>query len=129
MEERNGMEMKVDGRDLKPDRARSVELAKRLLVDPIWKTANIEVDGIAFPDTQEIVEGRAPADMTVDGIVTVNNIKHAWQFLLDNVDYPVDWQYVAEYNRIIGVRNHADSPHTEPGVRDTEKLESMARKW
>lgn len=65
MEERNGMEMKVDGRDLKPDRARSVELAKRLLVDPIWKTANIEVDGIAFPDTQEIVEGRAPADMKI----------------------------------------------------------------
>lgn len=96
------MNMAVDRRGLEPDRARSIELAKRLLVDSIWKTANIEVDGITFPDTQEIFEGRAPADMTVDGIVTVNNIKHAWQFLLDNVDYPVDWQYVAEYNRIVG---------------------------
>lgn len=85
-----------------PDRDRSVELAKRLLVDSIWKTANIEVDGITFPDTQEIFDGRAPADMTVDEIVTVNNIKHAWQFLLENVDYPIDWQYVSEYNRIIG---------------------------
>lgn len=86
----------------------AVLLAKRLLVDSIWKTANIEVDGITFPDTQEIFDGRAPSDMSVDDIVTVNNIKHAWQFLLDNVDYPLDWQYIREYNRIIGqgiVRN------------------------
>ena len=32
----------------------------------------------------------------------VNNIKRAWRFLLDNIDYPVDWQYIREYNRIIG---------------------------
>lgn len=40
--------------------------------------------------------------MSVDDIVTVNNIKRAWRFLLDNIDYPVDWQYIREYNRIIG---------------------------
>ena len=38
----------------------------------------------------------------MDDIVTVNNIKRAWGFLLDNIDYPVDWQYIREYNRIIG---------------------------
>ena len=26
----------------------------------------------------------------------------AWGFLLENIDYPVDWQYIREYNRIIG---------------------------
>ena len=40
------------------NRLKAVELAKRLLVDAIWKTANIEVDGITFPDAQEIFEGR-----------------------------------------------------------------------
>lgn len=40
-------------------RLMAVELAKRLLVDAIWKTASIEVDGISFRDTQEIFEGRA----------------------------------------------------------------------
>lgn len=94
--------MMVEEDELIPDRDRSVELAKRLLIDSIWKTANIEVDGITFPDTQEIFDGRAPAGMAVDDIVTVNNIKHAWQFLLGNVDYPIDWQYVSEYNRIVG---------------------------
>lgn len=94
------------------DRDRCVELAKRLLVDSIWKTANIEIDGITFPDTQEIFEGRSAAGMAVNDIVTVNNIKHAWQFLLDNAAHPIDWQYVSQYNRIIG----------EGLVRDAGKL-------
>lgn len=46
--------------DTTTDRRTAVELAKRLLVDSIWRTAKIEVDGVTFPDT------------------TVNNIKRAW---------------------------------------------------
>lgn len=93
-------------------RARAVELAKRQLIDVMWKTASIEVDGITFPDTQEILEGRAPAGMAVNDIIVVNNIKRAWMFLFDNIDQPVDWQYVSEYNRILG----------EGLVRDAGKL-------
>ena len=88
--------------DTTADRRTAVDLAKRLLVDSIWRTAKIEVDGVTFPDTQEIFDGRAPEGMSVDDIVTVNNIKRAWGFLLGNIDYPVDWQYIREYNRIIG---------------------------
>lgn len=61
------------------NRMKAVELAKRLLVDAIWKTANIEVDGITFPDAQEIFEGRAPSNMEVNDIIVVNNIKRAWR--------------------------------------------------
>ena len=39
--------------DTTTDRRTAVELAKRLLVDSIWRTAKIEVDGVTFPDTQE----------------------------------------------------------------------------
>lgn len=85
--------------DTTTDRRTAVELAKRLLVDLIWRTAKIEVDGVTFPDTQEIFDGRAPEGMSVDDIVTVNNIKRAWGFLLENIDYPVDWQYIREYDR------------------------------
>ena len=64
--------------DTTTDRRTAVELAKRLLGDSIWRTAKIEVDGVTFPDTQEIFDGRAPEGMSVDDIVTVNNIKRAW---------------------------------------------------
>lgn len=46
--------------DTTTDRRTAVELAKRLLVDSIWRTAKIEVDGVTFSDTQEIFDGRAP---------------------------------------------------------------------
>ena len=52
--------------DTTTDRRTAVELAKRLLVDLIWRTAKIEVDGVTFPDTQEIFDGRAPEGMSVD---------------------------------------------------------------
>lgn len=94
------------------NRPMAMELAKRLLVDVMWKTANIEVDGISFPDVQEIFEGRAPANMAVNDIIVVNNIKRAWMFLFENVDQPIDWQYVSEYNRILG----------EGLIRDAGKL-------
>lgn len=64
-------------------RKSTLTLAKRLIVDLLWKTANIEVDGITFPDVQEIYEGRAPAGMKVDDIVAVNNLKQGLQFVID----------------------------------------------
>lgn len=94
------------------NRLKAVELAKRLLVDAIWKTANIEVDGITFPDAQEIFEGRAPSNMEVNDIIVVNNIKRAWMFLFENIGRPIDWRYVSEYNRILG----------EGLIRDAGKL-------
>lgn len=83
-------------------RNEAVELAKRLILDLVWKTSNIEVDGITFPDTEEIFEGRAPQGMAVNDIVVVNNIKHAWMFLFDNVSQTLDWAYVCQYNRLLG---------------------------
>lgn len=84
-------------------RQTAIESAKRLVVDSIWKSANIElVKGITFPETQEIFEGRIPANADVEKVIVVNNLKRAWIFLFDNLDYPVDIQLASEYNRIIG---------------------------
>lgn len=90
-------------------RAQALELARRLIMDVLWKTANIEVDGITFPDTQEIIEGRAPAGMSVHDIVTVNNIKHAFQFLFEQVAYPINWQTISQYNRLLRAGLDADA--------------------
>lgn len=46
--------------DTTTDRRTAVELAKRLLVDLIWRTAKIEVDGVTFPDTQGSSTGARP---------------------------------------------------------------------
>ncbi|MBT1162781.1 Fic family protein [Bifidobacterium sp. SO1] len=78
------------------------ELAKRRNIDLLWKTASIEVRGLTFPDTRDVFKGITPADARAKDIMILNNLKHAWQFLLDDTDWPVDWQYLSEYNRLVG---------------------------
>ncbi len=80
----------------------NIFLAKRNIVDSIYKESKLEGIAITFPETNEIYEGRAVAGMSVDDIVKVNNLKHAWEFLLDTVDYPIDLRYIRQLSQIIG---------------------------
>lgn len=99
----------MDYEYIKVDRAVAIEAAKRLVVDSIWKIANIElVRGVTFPQTQEIFEGRSPNNVDVETVVVINNLKHAWQFLFENIDYPLDYQLLAEYNKIVGAGHYSD---------------------
>lgn len=47
--------------DTTTDRRTAVELAKRLLVDSIWRTAKIEVDGVSTTRTASQSAWPAPA--------------------------------------------------------------------
>lgn len=84
-------------------RDRCIEYAKRQNIDLIWKAASIEVRGLTFPETEEIYAGVNPEnDQEVRKVLTVNNIKRAWEFLLEHSDDWLDWHYLSEYNRICG---------------------------
>lgn len=76
--------------------------AKRNLVDSIWKEACIEGIGITFPQTQEIVEGRSVAGLSIDDVMVVNNLKHAWQYVFETLDEPLTLEWVRGLNLKIG---------------------------
>ena len=78
-----------------------VELVKRNIVDCIYSSAKIEGIAVTFPDTQMIYEGRSVAGLTIDDVNKINNLKHAWQFVLDTLDYPLDIMYLRNLNKII----------------------------
>lgn len=80
----------------------NINYAKRNLIDSIWKEANLEGVGVTFPETQEIVEGRTVAGLTIKDTMVVNNLKHAWQFMFDTMDYPVDLQWISQLHYEIG---------------------------
>ena len=77
------------------------EMAKRLIVDSIWKSANLEGLGTTFPTTSCIIEN-VPVTTTREEVLFVINMKRAWEFLLDNVNYPNNVMLLREYNKIIG---------------------------
>ncbi len=79
----------------------AIEMAKRLLVDSIWKSANLEGLGTTFPKTEAIL-ANAPTNTKAEEVLFVINMKRAWQFLLDNLDYSNCFALLREYNKIVG---------------------------
>lgn len=83
----------------------NIFVAKRNIVDYIWKSAHLEGLAVTYPDTEAIFNGMSVEGVAVKDIVAVNNLKHAWQFILDNLDYPVDYNFICQINRLVGGDN------------------------
>ena len=76
-------------------------LAKRLLVDSIWKSARLEGFSTTFPKTEEILDN-IPVDTSRDEVLFIVNMKRAWNFLLDNLDLSNNIALLEELNRLVG---------------------------
>lgn len=79
----------------------AIEMAKRMLVDSIWKSANLEGLGTTFPKTEAIL-ANAPTTTKTEEVLFVINMKRAWQFLLDNLEYNNCILLLREFDKIVG---------------------------
>lgn len=79
----------------------AIDMAKRLLVDSIWKSANLEGLGTTFPKTEAIL-ANIPTTTKTEEVLFVVNMKRAWQFLLDNINYDNSIALLREYNKLVG---------------------------
>jgi len=80
----------------------NISLAKRNIIDSIYKSAKLEGLGVTFAQTEVIYNSGVVNGVKMDDIIAVNNLKHAWQFILDTVDYPMDILYLRQINKEIG---------------------------
>ncbi|MEG0763968.1 MAG: cell filamentation protein Fic [Oscillospiraceae bacterium] len=83
-------------------REQNIFVAKRNIVDYIWKSAKLEGINVTFPETNAIFEGMGVESVKVEDIVKINNMKRAWSFLLDTLDRFTDFDYLCRVNMIIG---------------------------
>lgn len=83
-------------------REQNVFLAKRNIVDSIWKSSHIEGINVTFPETQRIYDGGNVARLRVDEIQTINNLKHAWIFILNSLDNENDIKLLKSINSLVG---------------------------
>lgn len=83
--------------------------AKRNIVDSIWKSANLEGIAITFPETQKIFDGSNVNHLRVDEIITINNLKHSWQFILSTINFKLDFNYISSIHNLVG-SNLVESP-------------------
>ena len=83
-------------------REQNITLAKRNVVDYIWKSAKLEGINVTFPETNAIFEGVSVDKIAVDDVIKINNLKRAWQFLLGTLDRMTDFDYYSRLNMIVG---------------------------
>lgn len=80
----------------------NILVAKRNIIDYIWKSAHLEGIAITYPETEVIYEGLAIDGMKISQIIEVVNLKHGWNFILENIDYPLDFRYISQIHKEIG---------------------------
>jgi Fic family protein len=80
----------------------NVFFAKRNIVDSIYKSARLEGLAVTFPDTYSVVNSGVINGMSIEDALIINNLKHAWQFILDSIDFPVNLGYVCQIHKYVG---------------------------
>ena len=81
-------------------REQIVFIAKINIVDYIWKSANLEGIGVTYPETQAIYDGGIVNGLTVDNIIAINNLKYAWEFILENKDIKSDYNTLCYIHKL-----------------------------
>lgn len=90
-------------RDLNENVLINVALARRNMVDSIYKQAMLEVVATTYSDTENIVNGGKVMNMTSNDIAKVINLKRAWEFILNDgvISYPTNYAILCQINSII----------------------------
>lgn len=79
----------------------NIFLAKRNIVDSIWRSSHIEGIDVTFPEAQRIFDGGNVARLRIDEIQTINNLKHAWLYILNSIDEPENLNLLKSINSLV----------------------------
>lgn len=85
------------------DVATNIDLARRNIVDSIYKQAMLEGVATTYSDTETLVNGGKVNDMTASDVDKVVNLKRAWEFIMsiDLANYPTNYAVLCQINQIV----------------------------
>lgn len=96
----------------------NIFLAKRNIVDNIYANARMEGLNITFPQTKTILEGVNVANLKLDEIQVILNLRDAWRYVINNIDEPFNIDFICKINELVA-RNES----IEWGVLRSGKVE------
>lgn len=81
----------------------NIDLARRNLVDSIYKQAMLEGVATTYSDTETIINGGKVNNMTASDVGKVVNLKHAWEFILSEgvITYLSNFNLLCQINAIV----------------------------
>ncbi len=81
----------------------SIAIAKRNLVNSIYKQSILEEIATTYSDTETLVNEGIANNMNSEDVTKVLNLKHAWNFILDKdvLTYKTNYAILCEINRLV----------------------------
>lgn len=79
--------------ELSADVIMNLDFARANMKSNIYDQAVLEGVATTFPQTEEIIENGTVNGMTADDVQKILNLKHAWEFILDNDVIQADSNY------------------------------------
>lgn len=85
----------------KMSQAENVFVAKRLIVDAVYKSANLEGIAVTFAQTVDILNDVNVDSLKPSEISKVCCIRDAWHFILNNINSSLDLAFIEDVHELI----------------------------
>ena len=79
----------------------NIWIAKRLLVDSVYTSANLEGIAVTFAQTQDILNNVNVSKLTPIEINKVCYLRDAWEYMIEHINDSLDLGYLMNVHEII----------------------------
>ncbi|MCQ2741963.1 MAG: Fic family protein [Bacilli bacterium] len=81
----------------------NIDLARKYLVDSIYKQSVLEGVATTYSDTETLVNEGRVNNMSASDVQKIINLKHAWEFILDYdvATYPTNYALLCQINSLV----------------------------
>lgn len=100
-------------------REENIFVAKKYLKDSVYRSAFLEGMAVTFPQTEAILENAVVGNVSSKDVAKVIELRDAWEYVLNNLDAPVDLKYLEDLHEIIA---REDVPWDRLGKLRTENV-------
>jgi len=86
----------------KLSRKENLFLAKKTLIANVYYAAKVEGINVTFPQTKTILEGISVANINMDDVQKILNLRNAWRYVINHIDEPFDLSYAKKIHEFVG---------------------------
>ena len=98
----------------------NILMAKRLLVDVVYKSANLEGIAVTFADTNDILNDVNVTSIKPSEISKVCNLRDAWKYVIEHINDELTLGFIQEVHTLVA---KSELPYNKLGVlRDSGVL-------
>lgn len=104
----------------------NVLMAKRLIVDNVYKSANLEGIAVTFAETNDILNDVNVDNIKPSEISKVCCLRDAWKYLIKNIDKELDLAFIQELHTLVA---KSELQYNELGKLRTEGVLISGTSW